>query len=91
MSLTAKHIIFIGQIPGVHFRLTVFDIASRYQLTGFVHGLPDSNVEMVTQGALDDIDNCIQNIKETFAGYIRETKTADITFDPQYKDFKIIF
>ncbi len=89
--MTAKDIIFIGQVQGVGFRFTAFRIANRYQLTGFVRNSPDGTVEMLTQGSPEDIDNCIRDIRDSLAGYIRETKIEEIPTNPQYKDFKITF
>jgi len=91
MSQIAKHIIFIGRVQGVGFRFTAFDTANRYQLTGFVRNLPDGTVEMLAQGPAKTIDDCIQDIKEYFSSYIRETKIKEIPSDPQYKNFKITF
>lgn len=91
MSQIAKRIIFIGRVQGVGFRFTAFNIANRHQLTGFVCNLPDNTVEMLAQGPSETIDECIQDIEESFGGYIRETKTTEIPYDPKYKDFKITF
>jgi acylphosphatase len=91
MSTIAKHIIFIGRVQGIGFRFTAFNIANRYQLTGIVRNLMDGSVEMIAQGLSEDIDNCIQDIKESFADYIRETKIEVIPLNPQYTDFKITF
>ena len=89
--MTAKHIIFIGQVQGVGFRFTAFRIANGYKLTGFVRNSPDGNVEMRAQGSSDDIADCIRDIQDSFSGYIRETKIEEIPTNPQYKDFKITF
>lgn len=91
MSRSAKRIIFIGQVQGVGFRFTAFNMANRYRLTGLVRNLPNDAVEMIAQGAADDIDNCIRDIEKCFAGYIKEAKTKEIPSDPKYKDFKITF
>jgi acylphosphatase len=91
MSQTAKHIIFTGQVQGVGFRFTAFNIAHRHGLTGFVCNLPDGTVEMFAQGPVDSVDDCIRDITEEFSGYIRETKTEEATPNSQHKDFKITF
>jgi acylphosphatase len=91
MSQTAKHIIFTGRVQGVGFRFTAFNVANRYQLTGFVRNLPDGTVEMFAQGLAQTIDNCIRDIEEGFSGYIRGTEIEEIPPNPQYKDFKITF
>ena len=89
--MLAKRIIFIGRVQGVGFRFTAHRAASRRQLTGFVRNVPDGTVEMLAQGRPEDIDDCIEDIKEYFAGYIRETKIDEIAPDPRYNDFKITF
>jgi acylphosphatase len=91
MSQIAKHIIFTGQVQGVGFRFTAFNMANRHQLTGFVRNLPDGTVEMLIQGSSQAIDDCIRDIKGYFSGYIREIKIKEIPSNPQYKDFKITF
>ena len=89
--MVARHIIFTGDVQGVGFRFTAHRIANRHQLTGFVRNAQDGTVEMLAQGQPDDIDNCIQDIKESFAGYIRETQIEDVPPNPKYIDFKITF
>jgi len=91
VSQIAKHAIFRGQVQGVGFRFTVHHIASGYRLTGFVRNLPDGTVEMLAQGTPDDIDSCISQIQDSFAGYIRQTLVEEIPPDPRYKEFRITF
>ena len=89
--MVAKHIIFIGTVQGVGFRFTAMRVANHHDLTGFVRNLPDGTVEMLAQGKSQDIDSCIDDIKESFGGYVRETKIEDTPPDPRYADFKITF
>ena len=91
MSQIAKRIIFIGRVHGVGFRFTAFNIANRHELSGYVRNSPDGTVEMLAQGPSEIIDDCIEDIKESFSNYIRETKVTEIPYDPKYKDFKITF
>jgi acylphosphatase len=91
MSQSAKHIIYIGRVQGVGFRFTAYHVANRYKLTGFVRNVPDGTVEMLAQGPDTNIDNCIQEIKDSFSGYVRETKIEEAPFNPQYTEFKITF
>jgi acylphosphatase len=75
----------------VGFRYTTHRIASRYELTGFVRNVPDGSVEMLVQGSPQDIDGCIEDIKNAFIGYIRETTTEEVSTNPKYTDFRITF
>jgi len=89
--MVTKRIIFVGRVQGVGFRFTIRRAASRRLLNGFVRNVPDGTVEMLAQGRSEDIDDCIQDIKEYFAGYIRETRIEEVPSDPRYTDFKITF
>ncbi len=89
--MAARHVIFIGRVQGVGFRFTAHRMAQRYQITGYVRNLPDGTVEMLAQGPAQDIDDCIQDIKENFGNYLRETRILEIPTDPKYKDFRITF
>lgn len=91
MAETAKHIVFKGRVQGVGFRFTALRMASRYQLTGYVRNMPDGAVEMLAQGQAADIDDCISDIDESFADYVKETIINDVPADPKYTDFKITF
>ena len=91
MSQTAKHIIFAGRVQGVGFRFAAHRIAGRHGLTGWVRNLPEGTVEMVAQGAAADIDDCIRDIQESFAGYVSQTRVEEIAPDPRFNSFRITF
>ncbi|MHC4069133.1 MAG: acylphosphatase [Planctomycetota bacterium] len=91
MEQSAKHIIFSGRVQGVGFRFTALNIANRYMLKGIVRNLPDGTVEMIAQGLAEDIDSCIEDIKESFVGNVREARVQETCCHPQYEDFKITF
>jgi acylphosphatase len=91
MATVARHIWFSGRVQGVGFRWTAQRIASRYELTGYVRNLDDGRVEMVAQGELEDIENCIRDIKETFGSYLRDTEIDSQSVLTNYKSFEITF
>jgi acylphosphatase len=81
--MVARHIIFTGRVQGVGFRFTAHRMADRHQLTGFVRNLPNGSVEMLAQGQLEDIDDCIRDIEEEFSGYKRKSTMSPPTRDTQ--------
>ena len=91
MGQTARHIIFSGRVQGVGFRFTVHRLANRYKLTGQVRNVPGGTVEMIAQGPVEIIDNCISDIRETFDDYVRDIKITEIPFNPKFADFRITF
>jgi len=90
MDQIAKHIIFTGRVQGVGFRYTTYRIARGYDVTGFVRNLPDGTVEMLAQGPADEVDRCIREVQDSFAGYIRDARIEQIPCNPRYSDFGII-
>ncbi len=91
MPDTARQITFSGRVQGVGFRFTALNMASRYQLTGYVRNLPDGTVEMLAQGDSDDINECIRDIQDSFSGYVKDTEIQQVPADPRCNDFKITF
>ncbi len=91
MNQTAKHVIFRGRVQGVGFRYTASHIAGRYEVTGFVRNLPDGSVEMLVQGSAQQVDHCIQDVREYFDDSIRDLQVKQAPFDPRYADFRIAF
>jgi acylphosphatase len=91
MEQTAKRVIFSGEVQGVGFRYTSQRIAGRYNVTGYVRNLPDGTVEMFLQGPNTDVDGCLQDIQDAFAGYVRDTRIEEAPYDPRQRSFRITF
>jgi len=89
MADTAKHIFFSGQVQGVGFRFTANSIARRYELAGFVRNTSDGKVELLLQGEPEDIDDCIEDLQQTFA--VRDIQIEELPYDSSYQDFRITF
>ena len=89
--MIAKHIIFKGRVQGVGFRYTSYRAANSNQLTGWVKNLPDGSVEMLAQGQEQDIDDCINDIKESFGSYIRDIQINELPCNPRYTSFDITY
>ena len=91
MVTIAKKVIFSGRVQGVGFRFTAQRIALRYELVGFVRNMPGGQVQMFAQGLADDIDDCLRDISESFAGYIKDTKIEDVPVNDEHTEFEITF
>lgn len=91
MDKIAKSIKYKGRVQGVGFRFTAHKIASRYDVTGFVKNLPDGSVELLAQGSGDDVDRCIEDIQESFGGYIRDTIVNKVPVSDRYHQFEIAY
>jgi len=89
MTDIAKHIFFSGQVQGVGFRFTANSIARRYELAGFVRNTSDGKVEVFLQGSEEDIDDCIEDLQQTFA--VRDIQIEEVPVDSSCEDFRITF
>ena len=90
MDQIAKHIIFTGRVQGVGFRYTTYRIARGYDVAGFVRNLSDGTVEMLAQGPADEVDRCIREVQDSFAGYIQDARIEQVPCNPRYSDFGIV-
>jgi acylphosphatase len=91
MELTARKIVFSGRVQGVGFRFTALNIASRYELKGYVRNVPDNSVEMFAQGMAEMIDECVRDLQDSFVGTINHIDIEEATPDPKITDFRITF
>ena len=91
MDKVAKQVVFKGRVQGVGFRYTTQRAACRYDLTGFVRNLPDGTVEALMQGTAANVQACLNDLQDTFGGYLRETNTTDQPVNPRYHDFRISY
>ncbi len=91
MEQTARQVIFKGRVQGVGFRYTTHRIAGRYDLTGYVKNCSNGTVEALFQGTKTNIQACLDEIQDTFSGYIRDIKTTDRPPNPHYSDFRIAY
>ena len=59
---------FEGRVQGVGFRYTVLEIAGRTGVTGYVSNLMDGDVELVAEGAGDQLREILTGIQHSHLG-----------------------
>lgn len=62
--MVRRHYIFHGRVQGVGFRYTLYQLANRLGLTGWVRNLYDGTVEACIQGNLEQINQLIASLKQ---------------------------
>jgi acylphosphatase len=89
LPMNRKTVHFTGDVQGVGFRYTTQHLAAPFKVTGYVKNLPDGRVELVVEGADDQINGLIKAIQERMRDYIRKT-TVDVSpATGQFKEFSI--
>ena len=73
-----RQIIYSGRVQGVGFRYTVKQIASGYEVVGWVQNLPDGRVELQVGGQADELDAFVTAVASShLATGIKETVSTE--------------
>ena len=57
---TRAHVLVSGKVQGVYFRQNTKEVATKYNVTGWVRNLPDGRVEAVFEGGEKDVSDVIE-------------------------------
>ena len=75
---TSRHVTEAGRVDGVGFRYSVKQIATGFDVTGWVRNLPDGTGELRVDGDSTEVDAFLAAIAAShLAGYIRSTRQED--------------
>jgi acylphosphatase len=72
-----KRVYYSGAVQGVGFRYTAQGLASRFAVSGYVRNLPDGRVELIAEGAADQVNGLLAAIALRMVGYIEETVASE--------------
>lgn len=79
-------IFYSGRVQGVGFRYTAKSIAIGFEVTGAVRNLPDGRVELVAEGAKDELQAFSQAINES--GLEHFIQKQDVSWDEAKNEFR---
>lgn len=85
-----KRVIYKGRVQGVGFRYTAQRLAAGFPVVGFVRNLPGGEVELVVEGAADQVDAFLAAVARQMAGYINGCILSDAA-SPGCSEFEIRF
>jgi acylphosphatase len=80
---------FSGRVQGVGFRYTAQAIARNFAVAGFVRNLPDGRVELVAEGAKDEICHFLETIGQKMTDYIKQRTDVDSPATGEFSDFGV--
>lgn len=86
-----RTLFFTGRVQGVGFRFTAESIASRFTVVGYVRNLPDGRVEVVAEGAGDELDRFQSAIENAMRSNIGEVKSHDTSASGKFTSFGITY
>ena len=85
------HIFYSGSVQGVGFRYTAKSVATGFEVAGVVRNLPDGRVELVAEGAQDELEAFRQAIRESGLGHFIDQEQASWA-EPshEFRGFEIV-
>jgi acylphosphatase len=89
--MTARHVFYEGRVQGVGFRYTVRQIATGYDVTGWIRNLPDGRVEMLAAGEPEELAAFLQAIHDSALGsFIHNHTPHEIPPPAGLRGFEIV-
>ena len=79
-------VLYSGSVQGVGFRYTVKSVATGFDVTGTVRNLPGGGVELIAEGAREELEAFRQAIRES--GLDHFIRDEDITWAEPRDDFR---
>ena len=84
-------VLYSGQVQGVGFRYTVRSVATGFVVTGSVRNLPGGGVELVAEGAKDELEAFRQAIRESgLDHFIRQEDVCWQEARNEFRGFEIV-
>lgn len=82
-------VFFTGRVQGVGFRYTTLQVATEFDVSGFVKNLADGRVQLEVEGKAEDVTAFIAALEERMHGYVRKTERSSEKRAAQFNGFTI--
>ena len=89
MVLERREVVYRGRVQGVGFRYTVRELASRYQVAGYVRNLDDGRVQIEIEGEAAELDKFLADVAGRMADFIRAAAVDRRTGTGEFAGFEI--
>lgn len=84
-------VLYSGNVQGVGFRYTVKSVATGFEVTGTVRNLADGRVELIAEGAKEELDAFRQAIRdEGLEHFIRDEAVSWLDAKNEFRGFEIV-
>ena len=84
-----REIYYSGRVQGVGFRYTTQQVASDFDLTGFVKNLSDGRVYLVAEAEPAELRRFLSEIDRRLGRYISDRKIAELAASGEFSNFSI--
>jgi acylphosphatase len=84
-------VLYSGQVQGVGFRYAVKSVATGFDVTGSIRNLPGGGVELIAEGARDELEAFRQAIRESgLDHFIRQEDVSWQEASSGFRGFEIV-
>lgn len=84
-------VLYSGRVQGVGFRYTAKTTAMGFEVTGTIRNLPDGRVELMAEGARDELEAFRQAIRDAgLEGFIRDEQVSWSSATGEFRGFEIV-
>ena len=92
MATVAKQVFYEGRVQGVGFRYSVKQVATGYEVVGWVRNLADGRVELRVSGEAGEVEAFLREIAEShLAAHIGRVEEHDLAGGlPDGRGFQIL-
>ena len=89
--MTARHVFYEGRVQGVGFRYSVRQIATGFDVTGWVRNLPDGRVDFSPPETPAEVTDFLQAIRDSdLASFIRNETIDEVPPPSGLRGFEIV-
>ena len=82
--------LYSGHVQGVGFRYAVKALTTGFDVTGMVRNLPDGRVELMAEGAKEELEAFLKAIRDSdVGGFIRQEQTRWSEAKNEFHGFEI--
>ena len=83
------HVFFSGRVQSVGFRYQTRQVASGYEVAGYVRNLADGRVELEAEGEDRELEAFMDDLRRTMEGYIKGVEISSGRREGVMRDFEI--
>jgi len=91
MKRSRMHIFYSGHVQGVGFRYTTKTVAAGFEVTGTVRNLLDGRVELIAEGAGDELEAFREAIRDAGLGHFIKNEQVNWSDSAgEFRGFEIV-
>ncbi len=82
-------VLYSGNVQGVGFRWRAVDASRGSAVTGFVRNLPDGSVELVAEGAHEDVERLLASVRARLGDLIAREDAVWSAASGEFREFSV--